>query len=152
MHIYFQNMRNEFEKFTISQYGLLIRNGQCLILEFSHKPGIWGLPGGRIDRDEAQDEAFRREIKEELGISSFENLGLIDFDARHTSKGDAVCAVSFLIKNDHDELTLSFEHSDTKWISPEEIDQIDFISRNTGRMIQKGFEAYERLTSDENGG
>lgn len=44
-------------------------NGSVLLLKKSGKD--WDLPGGRIQKDEAPEEALRREIFEETGLSNF---------------------------------------------------------------------------------
>jgi len=62
-------MKKEFEKFTISQVAIIIKDNKSLILEFADRPGMWGLLGGRIDKGELREEAFKRELKEEGGIN-----------------------------------------------------------------------------------
>ena len=68
------------EKFTVAQKGILIRDNKVLLLEFAKYPGLWDLPGGRVQVDEAGEEAFVREIEEELGFSKFDNFGVVDHD------------------------------------------------------------------------
>ena len=47
-------------------------------LKMSAHPGQWALPGGRIDDGETAEEAARREIEEEVGLSGFDLLGRLD--------------------------------------------------------------------------
>lgn len=52
--------------------GILRRNGQVLVAERpADKPysGYWEFPGGKIETDESADNALRRELHEELGIT-----------------------------------------------------------------------------------
>jgi len=135
-------MAKEFEKFWISQVGILIRDNKCLILEFNGLPkGEWGFPGGRMDIGEHCDEAFVRELKEELNMDNFEILGIVDFDTWVTKRGGhPVSGIARLIKNDNDEIKLSKEHIQMKWISEDEIDNYDFLWPNAKRMIKNGFE------------
>lgn len=136
-------MKNEesFEKFVISQVAIMIQDDKCLILEFSQNPGRWGLPGGRLDRGEVREPAFRREIKEELGITDFDIVGVVDYDIWHTSTGVPVCGVVNLIDNYNvDEIELSQEHLQVKWITRKEIDDYDFVWPFAKRMIEKGFD------------
>ena len=37
-----------------------------------YKPGTYGLPGGRIEKDEAMESAAHRELQEETGLSAQE--------------------------------------------------------------------------------
>jgi 8-oxo-dGTP diphosphatase len=132
--------RKEFEKFTISQVAVLIREGKCLILEFSDELGYWGLPGGRVDKGELGEEAFRREMKEEIGLSKFEIIAVVDYDIWHTRTGKPVCGIASLIKNETDKIKLSEEHNQMRWVTKEELSNYKFLWPNAKRMLEKGFE------------
>ncbi len=49
---------------------ILCKDNQYLLVERAVVPGkgLWGLPGGFVERDETFEESARREIKEELGL------------------------------------------------------------------------------------
>ena len=136
-------MKKGFEKFTISQVAVLIRNNKALILEFSDRPGEWGLPGGRIDQGEMGEEAFRREIKEELNLSRFEIGDIVDFDVWYTLKGVPLSGIAYLIENETDDIKLSHEHSKMAWVTEGEIDDYNFIWPNVKRMVKRGFKFIE---------
>ena len=59
----------------------LIKNNQILLIKRIRGDyiGLWGLPGGKIEKEEHLSEAAKREILEESGIeSSFKNyLGFV---------------------------------------------------------------------------
>ncbi len=139
-------MKKEFEKFIISQVAVLIRDNKCLILEFADHPGKWGLPGGRIDKGEMGEEAFRREVKEELNLSRFDIVDIVDLDIWYTSNETAVSAPAFLIQNDSDEIILSNEHNKMEWAMEEELDNYDFLWPNANRMLKKGFLYHRKHT------
>ena len=128
----------EHEKFSVSQKAILIRDGKCLIAEVDKKPGVWDLPGGRINIGENKECGLRREIKEELGIDNFEIISTIHYDAWHTSLGWPICGIANLISSD-EEIILSDEHTDSKWISEEEIDNYNFLWTQMPEMIRRGF-------------
>jgi 8-oxo-dGTP pyrophosphatase MutT (NUDIX family) len=130
----------EHEKFTVSQVGVIIKNGKCLILEFASHPGFWGLPGGRIDVGEKKClESFQRELKEELNITKFKIIKLVDFDAWCTSDGRALSAAAWLVKCDVRNIKLSDEHSQLKWIKKGDLNKYNFLWPNARRMIINSF-------------
>ena len=58
---------------------IVLEDGRYLMQHRDQKPGIfypghWGLFGGAIDADETPEIALRRELEEELGLSSFAAL------------------------------------------------------------------------------
>ncbi|MBU1131974.1 NUDIX domain-containing protein [Patescibacteria group bacterium] len=135
-------MNDNFERFQISQVALLIRNNKCLILEDAAKPGFWLLPGGRVDRNELGEAAFARELREEIGFEKFERFNVIGYDIWYTANKHApICAILNFIRNDNDEIKLSAEHLQYKWISVEDLDDYSFVWPKAKEMIKKGFES-----------
>ena len=134
-----------FERFYVSQVGVLIRDNKCLILEFFEHPGEWGLPGGRIDKGEMWEEAFRREFKEEVNFDDFKIHDIIDYDIFYRKSKHPYCVIVRYIENNESEIVLSHEHSQFKWISEEELNNCNFIWENLPRMLKKGFEYHKEL-------
>jgi len=134
-------MRKEFAEFTISQVAVLVRDGKCLILQFSDND-LWGLPGGRIDEGELSwEDAFRREIREELGFTQFNILGLVDHDIWYSDfSGRMVCGVVRLIENKDEEIKLSHEHKQYKWVTADELDDYEYIWPRAVEMLKKGLD------------
>lgn len=104
------------------------------------------LPGGRADVGETGGVAFKREIKEELGLDDFDILGVVDYDIWYTAdENDAVCAIANLVRiNNDDQIVLSHEHSEFKWITLDKIDDYDLRWPKTKRMILNAFR-YKKL-------
>ena len=51
--------------------GLIVREGLLLVCQRKEKgtfPLKWEFPGGKVERNEAHEDALRRELMEELGI------------------------------------------------------------------------------------
>lgn len=136
---YASRFTTEHEKFSISQKAVLIRDNKCFIAKLSNRLDGWDLPGGRINVGENKEEGLRREVKEEIGINNFELISTIHYDAWHTSTGFAICGTTNLITSDED-IILSDEHSEFKWISEEEIDDHNFLWPSMKESIKKGFE------------
>jgi len=141
-------MTENFEYFQISQKGLLFRDDKILIVKLADQTDSWDLPGGRIDKKEADEVAFFREIKEELGFSDFKNLGVVDYEICYV-KDTPFCGIVNLIKNDDNEIKLSEEHSQYKWINENEISDYKYAWKNMDRMMKKGFQYYKLLQKNE---
>lgn len=120
----------EHEKFTISQWGALIRNGQCLIIRAAGYD-YWELPGGRIEVAELDsftaEMAFRREIQEELGIDEFVLGRPVGCMIGYTMKNHTPTSrLIYIIKNDNAEIKLSSEHEEYRWVSLDEVDNYEY--------------------------
>ena len=141
-------MANNFQQFVVSQTAAFIRDDKCLILEFANPAGKWGLPGGRIDERELSEPAFRREIKEELGLSNFEILGVVDYDIWYWGDHRSVCGIVNLIKNDFDEISISPEHVQYKWVTREELGDYNFVWPTAVRLLESGFKYNDLLNKN----
>lgn len=144
-------MPKEFQKFVVSQKGMIMRDGKCLIFQLNHEPGHvnhqkWDLPGGRIDEGEDSEVAFKREIEEETGLKKFTDLGLADYIIRYPhSEYPPYCGFIRLLEIGDQEVKLSFEHCDMKWISVDEVDNYTFCWKKMPEMIKRGFEIYKKI-------
>jgi|SRR3989339_267020 len=135
-------MNKEFEKFWITQAGVIIKNNKCLVLELADKPGCWDIPGGRIDKGEVNNSeaAFRREIKEELGVDNFDIIDLVAHDIWYAGEvKQSVCALVFLIDNLNTyDIKTSPEHINYKWLNEDEIKD-EFLWPGAVKMLRKAF-------------
>ncbi|MFH1661482.1 MAG: NUDIX domain-containing protein [Candidatus Falkowbacteria bacterium] len=133
-----------YERFAVSQKAVIIRDDKCFIAEINKRPGIWDLPGGRIDKREDCETAFRRELKEETGINNFNILATYDCCTWMSLAGAAIYGTVSLIDTKED-IVLSDEHTNGKWISESEIEEYDYIWPAMDRMIKNGFWYYNLL-------
>jgi ADP-ribose pyrophosphatase YjhB (NUDIX family) len=91
--------------------------GKFLLLKRKNPPvqGEWWLPGGRVRRGEALEDAVRREVREETGLEcqSIRQVGVINqiFPECHT------ISVYYLVDVASAHVTLNEEHSDYRWVS-----------------------------------
>lgn len=123
-------MNKEHEKFTISQWGALVRDKKCLIIRASGYD-YWELPGGRIEVGELDsstaEEAFRREIKEELGFDEFEITRPLGSMIGYTlGRYTPTCRLIYAIKNDKAEVKLSTEHEEFAWVGLEDLENFTY--------------------------
>lgn len=132
---------SEFEKFTISQVAVWIKDRKVLLLEDAAHPGKWIIPGGRIDQGEPWEEAFARELLEELSLNSFETVALLDVDVWYWGEANQPqSAVARLISSDQEEIQISSEHLQMRWFFEGELSDEMFVWPNGLRMCKKGFE------------
>lgn len=66
---------------------VIMREGKVLLIKRGAEPfkGFWALPGGYVEWDETVEDAVRREVSEELGLSVkyLEFIGLYSDPKRH---------------------------------------------------------------------
>ena len=87
------------------------------------KPGMWEIPGGRLEPGEHPHEGVIRETKEETGLD-IEVKQIMDMRHFVRSDNQTITMLVFLCKPLHQEVNLSEEHTDHKWISIEDKEQI----------------------------
>jgi 8-oxo-dGTP pyrophosphatase MutT (NUDIX family) len=106
------------QSFRVTAKALLFYDNRILLIR---KPeGVWDLPGGRLDAGEHPEQALKREIKEELGISA-EVQGIVDCSMRVRGEGQLdIFVVSYRCKTkaDFKDIRLSHEHTDARLFAP----------------------------------
>lgn len=134
----------------ILQKAVLIHNGRFLILQreadAKSRPLCWDLPGGNSEwpekttenQENLHQEDVAREIKEETGVTVFaehftlENMTFfrtfydVENDVYSIITGWKVDLPSDF---DRDQVILSDEHIDQKWVTFDELDEYDFGGR-----------------------
>ena len=104
----------------------IIKDGKLLLTqrgygEFKDK---WEFPGGKIEQNETQEEAIKREIKEELNISINPEKFLCvvdhDYNTFHLTMNVYVCS----ILEGHVNL---LEHEALKWVELNHLKDVDSI-------------------------
>ena len=107
---------------------ILNRKNQILLvkraLDDTDYPGHWELPGGKIDYGETAQESLQREVKEECGLDV--NV-LIPLASNFFYIGETqIFETTFLceISDGKSNVKLSHEHSEYKWVNPDDIDSL----------------------------
>lgn len=83
------------------------------------------FPGGKIENGESKEEALKRELLEELNISV--DIKSMFLEVVHEYPDFELTMHSFICEVYNDEITLN-EHVAKKWLSLEEIDQLDWAA------------------------
>jgi len=88
------------------------------------RPLKWDLPGGVYEIGESPEEGARREILEETGlqVTGLRPLTLVGEERRD---GKRVVTVAYRAAGEADEITLSFEHDEYRWVTKEEFLELD---------------------------
>lgn len=139
-------MANEFQLFQVSQKGALFHEGKVLIVQLSGSAGMWDLPGGRIDKGEPAEAAFKREFAEEVGFDHIVPGAVIDYDTFYTGEGHITNTFIGIIRTvdaPKKDVQLSSEHVNLAWIGADEIDTYTFVWPNMDRALHKAFALYE---------
>ena len=113
-------------QFTATVYILFLEK---VLLHRHAKLGKWLPPGGHIEQDETPPEAARREVKEETGLD-IEKPRVFHAIARVNQLGEHWTTIYFLAHAGSDDVKLSWEHDEYKWIRPEELEAMEGSTRN----------------------
>lgn len=135
--------KENFERYYISQLGVLIRENKCLILGSAEFPGLWDLPGGRIEIGEARDAALKREILEETGLTKVRIIDFVGYHLRYTERRHRpVCNTVMLIENNTGTVKLSSEHLQYKWVTEKQLTKVRMYLPALKPFMKKGFKLY----------
>lgn len=97
---------------------------QGKVLLMADPESKWDFPGGGIDAPERLEEGLRREVREELGWTEFQLGPLVHADEWFIPSLD-LHVVAVFYRVDLAEVpernTLSDEHSEAAWLTPEEV-------------------------------
>jgi len=116
--------------------GMVRREGKFLLLKRRDDevfyPGVYEPVCGHIREFELAENCILRELKEETGLDGKIFMQGRVFEA-HDGHGRWI-VVPFLVDVESDTVNLSEEHTTFKWVSPDELDNDEFI-----RGIKKDF-------------
>lgn len=112
---------------------LIIRDGKILIIKRSSKEDVykneWDLPGGKLEFGEHPIDGLKREVKEETGLE-IEVIKPISVWTFFKNDGKTqVIGITFLAKPISDEIKLSKEHVDSKWVCLRKLITIKFMRK-----------------------
>ena len=90
---------------------LLLKRG----IDRPHKPGVWDIPGGRLDEGENPFLGLQREIKEETNLE-IEIGSPIDVHHFVRDDGQQITMLIFKCSPKHKSVMLSHEHEAYDWV------------------------------------
>ncbi|KKP94807.1 MAG: Hydrolase, NUDIX family [Candidatus Moranbacteria bacterium GW2011_GWD2_36_12] len=117
-------------KFGVAVKGIVRKDGKILIVKRAesdnHRPNNWETVGGGIDENETPHEALMREVMEEAGldVKIVEPFNVFSFKK---DDGEIKIGITFLCDWINGEVVLSEEHSEHKWIEPDEFANFESV-------------------------
>lgn len=113
---------------------------RILILHRSEKetdPSLWGVPAGKVDKGESDNEAVAREIYEETGLAIAANelqlLGQLDIEYENITVEFPIFHKKF---NDAPDITLDpEEHIAFRWMKPRDILELPDLMLDVDKII-----------------
>lgn len=121
MSDYDPNFKPEKVYYLVGQKAIVVHNGEVLLLKRSDKTkggGVWGLPGGGLDKYESPEQGIRREIEEETQLK-VKSLALAHAEMLLEESEPALLLI-WRVEVENDNVQLNWEHDDYKWFTKEE--------------------------------
>ncbi len=118
-------------KYAIAVKGIIEKeDGTILVVKRSstddHKPNEWETVGGGMDEEGTPQDALIREILEETGLVVEVKAPFNVFTFKKDT-GEYKVGITFICRYVSGEVVLSTEHSEYRWIQPEEFRQLDSV-------------------------
>jgi 8-oxo-dGTP diphosphatase len=125
---------NEPKPYSLSVRALIVNDERrILILKRSidcrEYPGLWDLPGGKVEDGEKFDKALVREVKEETDLA-ITLKRILDKNEYETEK-QRIINLYIEVENWKGELKLSTEHEEFAWITASDISNFDLVDHFT---------------------
>ncbi len=90
-------------------------------------PGKWAIPGGKVEKGQTLMEALKREALEEVGLELEDSKEYIKDFTFVRPDNHNVIGLCFLIKAKTEDVRLSDEFEDFRWVAPQELSKFDHI-------------------------
>lgn len=94
------------------------------------EPGTWGVPAGKLEKNEVPEEAAKRELFEETGIAITHQSQIQSLGSLYIRRPDIdyVYHLFRVTLNELPHVHLSDEHQDYKWASTKDIEELPLMA------------------------
>ena len=127
---------------------VLVRDGRALVTVRAGDPekGRIDVPGGFLAPEEDALEGLRREVREELGVEiEVEEEDCTSFAThRYGDDGIVVLAIGFVGRIVEGEPQPNDDVADVRWITADELDDVDFAWPHDRELVRRALERSER--------
>ncbi len=113
-----------FIKNTAGDKFLIIKRNQDEIAF----PGKWSFPGGKLEKGQTILETLKREVLEETGLEIEDYKEYLKDYTFIRPDEHSVVGICFIVKAKSEKVSISKDFEDFKWITPEELNNFDYIS------------------------
>lgn len=116
------------DKFAIAVKAFIVNDKEELLTikrrsNDVHKPGVWDIPGGRLDSlNESPFDGLKREVMEEAGLD-IEIVNPLTISHFTRDDGQKITMLIFICKPLTEEVVLSEEHTDFAWTPIDEAEE-----------------------------
>lgn len=111
--------------FKVRQQAIIIHKKRALLLKYSNytrKKTKWDFPGGHLIHGETVFESLQREVFEETGLT------ITEAEPLRTLAYDNGILIIYIAKAQGDDVKLSKEHTDYRWIAASHVTEVDIAS------------------------
>jgi 8-oxo-dGTP diphosphatase len=136
-------MGGEYPDLPLIAVGAIVMRNGCVLLVRRGQPpseGLWAIPGGRVELGETLQEAARREIKEETGLTICARDPVHTFDVILRDEAGRVqfhyVIVDLLADYVSGALHPGDDAHEARWVTPEELEELP-INQTTLEVLRE---------------
>lgn len=130
--------------YIVAAKGWIEKDGKFLLArrgpEELHMPGVWSLPGGKVETDTEEahviEKTLQNEIKEEVGIDVAQDMKLIYNNSFLRSDGHLVVGLTFICQYVGGDPQPLEDTTELAWHTLDELKQLSGIEAFLVREIQ----------------
>lgn len=112
-------------KFAVAVKAIVQHQDRFLLLKKSSSedvnPNTYDLPGGRVEFGEELDQALKREVREETGLS-IEIVKLINAWSTLIKKDLQLVGMTYWCQSKNSDVQISGEHISAEWLTLDELE------------------------------